>query len=271
MTAPADDFHPIASVGFPSVIDGRINDPHIDSERVVKLDRWGCFHVTSRRENPFAAHEHQIHLPLRTFEPNASAITASQWDTQASGERPNGNSILACEKAKDALIVRLCGVSAKHSRLVLGADLKGIRNLGDAGAPSPERRARSVRARQYTSNGEGRIAASSWLQSRVRQTTCKRNCIAPRYAEAQRLDYKSAKGGQRQRASIRRSLGFDVAARDALRYGVDKTGVLSVTPECRQARARTRAQSFPAQNATRPYIRFTGSATHSVGSNSTNK
>jgi len=136
LASAANDVDLFSGVRLASIIDGQVDDTHVYSKRIGNLNEGSLVCVTGCGDNPLPAHEHQIDLPFSALEHFSLPITAGKRDTQTPVNSPNRDSIFSWKKAEDPFVVRLRGMSAKLARFVLRANLKRIRDLGDA----PDRR-----------------------------------------------------------------------------------------------------------------------------------
>ncbi len=252
MPPAANDFHLFASVGFPGVVDGEIHDAKVDSERIVDFEK-GCFiRIAGCCENPLPANEHQVDLAFGAREHLALPTTAGKRDTEASRNRPDRNGILAGDESKDPLVVRLGGKATERAWLVLSADLKRIRDLGDAthrrlsGEPEAFAHANVCQMVQVELS---RLSGFDGALGNPRARGVASLQGIPKGDSLSVVRQKANGGNELQSGTL---LGFDVAAHNALGHRADRTGVVTAIPKRRQA--RTQARKFLAQNATRPTL-----------------
>lgn len=119
-----------AGVLVAHAVGGNADDSEIHTKHTIRGKQLGVVEVTNSREIPLAAHEHQVNFALSVFEKFALVIAASAGDFLAPGHKPDRHNIIRT-KAKDAVIVWLCGMFAE-SALCLLVNLVRIRDLGNA-------------------------------------------------------------------------------------------------------------------------------------------
>jgi len=78
--SPANYVDLLAGIRFTGIVNGKINDAHVDSEHILDFNKRLFFGITSRSYNPLFANKQQIYLPLGTFQHFSLTTTADEHD-----------------------------------------------------------------------------------------------------------------------------------------------------------------------------------------------